>query len=269
MDPRLWIWLGGLFGFALWETLKPDRPRRVSRISRWPSNLGMSAISSGLLYALAPLSSAGWALWADRNGYGALRSIGLDSTTESVFSILLLDLALWIQHVVTHKVPWLWRLHRVHHLDTDLDVTTAARFHPIEILCSQLWMSLVVVAIGVSPESVVLHAALVAAFAQFNHANIRLPEAIEPWVASVFATPTFHRVHHSVVPSEANTHFGNVLSVWDRIAGYVTPVPRGGQDALVLGVEPWRDPSWNRLDRLLLHPLRNNASEVVHGKDPP
>ena len=269
MDPRLWIWLGGLFGFALWETLKPDRPRGVSRISRWPSNLGMSAISSGLLYALAPLSSAGAALWADHEEFGAFHRIELGTTTKNVIAIFLLDLALWAQHVASHKAPWIWRLHRVHHMDTDLDVTTAARFHPIEILISQIWMSLVVVALGVSPESVAIHATLVAAFAQFNHANICLPAALEPWVASVLATPTFHRVHHSVIPSEANTHFGNVLSVWDRIAGYVTPVPRGGQHALVLGVEPWRDPSWNRLDRLLLHPLQNKTSKVVREKDSP
>lgn len=255
MDFRLAIWLGGLVLFALWETLAPDRARGLSRISRWPSNLGMSAISSIILFALAPLSSAGASIWADHQGIGLLRLVKLDAATSSLVAILILDLALWAQHVATHKVPLLWRLHRVHHLDTDLDVTTASRFHPIEIIGSQVWMSLVVVLLGASTESVVLHATLVAAFAQFNHANARLPSAIEPWVARVFATPTFHRVHHSVIPSEANTHFGNVLSIWDRLAGFVTPNPLGGQDALVLGVEPWRDSRWQRLDRLLTHPL--------------
>lgn len=260
MDFRLAIWLGGLVGFALWETLAPDRRRGLSRISRWPSNLGMSALSSALLFALAPLSSAGASLWAEHQGFGLLRVADLDRTTSMLLAILVLDLALWAQHVATHKVPLLWRLHRVHHLDTDLDVTTAARFHPLEILGSQAWMSLVVVLLGASTESVVLHATIVAAFAQFNHANARLPSAVEPWVAGVFATPTFHRVHHSVIPAEADTHFGNVLSIWDRLAGFVTPNPLGGQAALVLGVEPWRDARWQRLDRILVHPFLGTPS---------
>lgn len=260
MDLRLGIWLGGLVLFALWEALTPDRPRGLSRISRWPSNLGLSAISSALMFALAPLSSAGAAFRAGQQGWGLLRAANIGGATASLIAILVLDLALWSQHVATHKIPILWRLHRVHHLDTDLDVTTAARFHPVEILLSQVWMSLVVVALGASPESVIFHATLVAAFAQFNHANVRLPAAIEPWVASVFATPTFHRVHHSVIPSEADTHFGNVLSVWDRLAGFVTPIPLGGQEAIVLGVEPWREPRWQRLDRLLAHPFLRSSS---------
>lgn len=257
---RFALWLGGLVVFAGWESLAPDRPRGLSRISRWPSNLGMSALSGALLFALAPLSSVGAASWADQQGWGLLRVAGIEGAVGSLSALLVLDLALWAQHVATHKVPWLWRLHRVHHLDTDLDVTTAARFHPLEILGSQVWMSLVVVALGAAPESVLLHATLVAAFAQFNHANLRLPPLLEPWVASVFATPTFHRVHHSVIPSEANTHFGNVLSVWDRLAGFVTPRPQGGQDGLVLGVEPWRHPRWQRLDRLLAHPFQKAPS---------
>lgn len=260
VDFRLALWLGGLVLFALWEALAPDRPRGLSRMARWPSNLGMSALSSATMLVVAPLSSAGAAFWAQRQGWGILRLADLEGATASLVAVLILDLALWAQHVATHKVPALWRLHRVHHLDTDLDVTTAARFHPLEILGSQAWMSLVVVALGASPESVLLHATLVAAFAQFNHANLRLPRAIEPWVASVFATPTFHRVHHSVIPSEADTHFGNVLSVWDRLAGFVTPQPQGGQDALVLGVEHWRDARWQRLDRLLAHPFRRAPS---------
>lgn len=260
MDFRLGIWLGGLFVFGLWETLAPDRRRGLSRISRWPSNLGMSAISSAILFALAPLSSAGASLWAERQDFGMLRLADLDANVQLLLAILLLDLALWAQHVATHRVPLLWRLHRVHHLDTDLDVTTAVRFHPVEILASQAWMSLVVVLLGAPTQSVVLHATLVAAFAQFNHANSRLPSVIEPWVASVFATPTFHRVHHSVIPGEANTHYGNVLSLWDRLAGFLTPNPPGGQAALVLGVEPWREPRWQRLDRLLTHPLLQEPS---------
>lgn len=262
VDFRFAIWLGGLVLFAFWETIAPDRPRGLSRISRWSSNLGMSVLSSALMFALSPLSSAGASIWAASRDLGMLRLADLDATASSLVAILVLDLALWAQHVATHKVPWLWRLHRVHHLDTDLDVTTAARFHPLEILGSQVWMSLVVVALGASTEAVLMHATLVAAFAQFNHANLRLPRSLEPWVASVVATPTFHRVHHSVIPSEADTHFGNVLSVWDRLAGFVTPHPRGGQDALVLGVEPWRAPRWQRLDRLLAHPfLRSVSSE--------
>ena len=255
VDFRFAIWLGGLVLFALWETLAPDRSRGLSRVSRWPSNLGMSAVSSVLMFVAAPLSSAGAAFWAQQQGWGLLRLADVDRVAGGLVALLVLDLALWAQHVATHKVPLLWRLHRVHHLDTDLDVTTAARFHPLEILGSQVWMSLVVVALGASPDSVLLHATLVAAFAQFNHANLRLPSAIEPWIASVLATPTFHRVHHSVIPGEANTHFGNVLSVWDRLAGFVTPHPQGGQDSLVLGVEPWRASRWQRLDRLLLHPF--------------
>lgn len=262
VDFRFAAWLGGLVLFALWEALAPDRPRGLSRISRWPSNLGMSALSSAMLFAVAPLSSAGAAFWAQQQGWGLLRLADVDRVAGGLVALLVLDLALWAQHVATHKVPLLWRLHRVHHLDTDLDVTTAARFHPLEIFGSQVWMSLVVVALGATPESVLLHATLVAVFAQFNHANLRLPCAIEPWVASLFATPTFHRVHHSVISSEADTHFGNVLSVWDRLAGFVTPQPRGGQDALELGVEPWRAARWQRLDRLLVHPLLNPPSST-------
>lgn len=255
MDLRLGLWLGGLGFFALWESLAPDRSRGLPRMVRWPSNLGLGVISSALLFAIAPAGSVGAASWAEFHGIGLLRALGWDGPAAAVSAVVVLDLALWAQHVVAHRNPWFWRVHRVHHLDTDLDVTSASRFHPLEILVSQAWMSLVVVALGVSTGTVLIHATLVALFAQFNHANIRLPDSVEPWVALLLATPTFHRVHHSVFLRESETHFGNVLSIWDRLAGTTTRELRGGKGGLVLGVDPWRDGVWQRLDRLLLHPF--------------
>lgn len=240
--------------FGVWEALAPDRRQGLPRSSRWFSNLGLGALSNALLIAAAPFTSLGVSMWAQHHQMGILRLMGLDPLVGGILALPLLDLALWAQHVATHKVPFLWRLHRVHHLDTDLDVTTSARFHPLEILLSQVWMSLVVVALGVLPEMVVVHSTLVAAFAQFNHANFRLPYPLERRASRIFATPTFHRVHHSVIAREANTHFGNILSVWDHLFNTVTPRPAGGGKPLALGVDPWRHPRWQRLDRLLLHP---------------
>ena len=176
-------------------------------------------------------------------------------------AVVLLDLAIYLQHVLFHAVPGLWRLHRMHHADLDFDVTTGLRFHPVEIILSMGLKLMVVVALGAPPLAVLVFEVLLNATAMFNHANLRLPAALDRVLRPLLVTPDMHRVHHSVVPRETNSNFGFNLALWDRLFGTYIAQPAAGHTAMTIGIPQFRDPAELRLDRLLTQPLRDEQKE--------
>ncbi len=255
--------LGGFFGvlvlMVLWEVIAPRRVRSFSRWVRWPSNFGIVAFNTLLLRLLSPGAAVGVALAAEAQGWGVLNAAPLPDGLSIVVAIFLLDLTVYLQHVMFHAVPALWRLHRMHHADLDFDTTTGARFHPIEILLSMGLKMIVVAALGASAAAVVIFEVLLNATAMFNHGNVRLPLKFDSVLRWLVVTPDMHRVHHSVVPQETNSNFGFNLPWWDRLFGTYCAQPAAGHEAMTIGLEQFREPGELRLDRMLLQPWRGRV----------
>jgi sterol desaturase/sphingolipid hydroxylase (fatty acid hydroxylase superfamily) len=256
---RLAFFLGVFAGMAGLEALLPRRERSVSRWIRWPSNLGIVAVNTVLLRILFPTAAVGLALLGEARGWGLLNALALPSWLSLVLAVLLLDLVIYLQHVMFHAVPALWRLHRMHHADLDFDVTTGARFHPIEILLSMGLKLAAVAALGAPALAVLVFEVLLNATAMFNHANLRIPGALDRVLRWVIVTPDMHRVHHSVVPRETNSNFGFNLPWWDRLLGTYRAQPAAGHQAMTIGLEQFRAPRELRLDRMLVQPFRGAA----------
>ncbi len=246
----------GVLGLVLaWETLAPARVRVLPRAARWPSIAGLALLNAGLARLMAPAGLAAVALWADGQGIGLFHFVEAPVWLATVASILVLDLAVWAQHRLSHAVPILWRLHRVHHADPDVDALTALRFHPVEIGLSLVWKGAVVLALGAPAVAVLAFEALLNASALFNHANARLPAPVERFIRLVIVTPDLHLVHHSPERSETDSNFGFLLSVWDRLFGVFRPA-RAKPDG-PLGLDVFRTGPDQRLDALLLQPLKS------------
>jgi sterol desaturase/sphingolipid hydroxylase (fatty acid hydroxylase superfamily) len=241
---------------ALWELLAPWRAQVLPRRRRWPANLGILAVDALVVRVLFPTAAVGAALWAEATGTGLLHALAVPAWLAVPLAVVLLDLVIWAQHLVFHHVPLLWRLHRVHHADTEIDVTTGLRFHPIEIVLSLLLKIAVVVALGVPALSVLLFDVLLNATSIFSHANVRLPGALDRVLRWLLVTPDMHRVHHSVIRAETDSNFGFCLSVWDRIFGTYRAQPKLGLARVKIGQERFRDAREARLDRLLTQPFR-------------
>ena len=255
---RLAAFLGLFALFVAAESLWPRRTRSLSRARRWPTNLGIVVIDQVVvrLMALAlPLLAVGAALDAADKGWGLFNLTGWPAWVEVIAAILILDLAIWFQHLVFHKVPLLWRLHRVHHADRDFDVTTALRFHPIEIAASMLIKIGVVYLIGASALAVILFEIILNGTAMFNHANMRLPLGLDRAVRLVLVTPDMHRVHHSTLRNEHDSNYGFALSIWDRIFRTYTAQPEGGHDGMTIGLDRWQDERPARLGWALRFPV--------------
>ena len=252
---RLMFFLGMLGAVAAWEALAPRRQRTVSRWVRWPSNLGIVALNTAVLRAAFPVAAVGLAALGEQRGWGLLNNVVLPDWTSIVLAVLLLDLAIYLQHAMFHAVPALWRLHRMHHADLDFDVTTGARFHPIEILLSMAIKLAVVAALGAPAVSVIVFEVLLNATAMFNHGNVFLPARLDRVLRGFVVTPDMHRVHHSVVPNETNSNFGFNLPWWDRLLGTYRAQPAAGHEGMTIGLDVFRDPKELRLDRMLLQPF--------------
>lgn len=242
------------------EALSPRRRRQHPRWQRWPSNLGIVLLDTLVLRLVFPTAAVGVALAAEAQGAGLLPWLGLAGPAAVVLAILLLDLVIYLQHRLFHAVPLLWRLHRMHHADLDVDVTTGLRFHPLEILVSMLIKLAAVVALGAPAVAVLLFEILLNATSLFNHANLHLPEGLDRVLRRVLVTPDMHRVHHSVVPQETNSNFGFNLAAWDRLFGTYRAQPAAGHAGMTLGLEAFRDPRDLRLDRMLVQPLRGGPA---------
>jgi sterol desaturase/sphingolipid hydroxylase (fatty acid hydroxylase superfamily) len=255
---RMAVFVAVLAGMALWETLAPRRVRAFPRAARWPSNLAIVVVDTLIVRALFPIAVVGVADFAAARGWGLFNATGAPHGLSIPLSLVALDLTIWAQHVLFHRVPWLWRLHRMHHADLDYDVTTALRFHPLEIVLSVLIKMAAVVLIGAPSAAVVAFEIVLNALAMFNHANASLPSRLEPWARLVFVTPDMHRVHHSVVPAETHSNFGFNLSAWDRMFGVYRANPAAGQGAMTIGLPVFREEGELRLDRMLTQPWRSD-----------
>ncbi|MGX9356510.1 sterol desaturase family protein [Roseobacteraceae bacterium S113] len=240
---RLGVFLGLFALFAALEALAPRRSLGQSRGRRWVTNWSFTIVNTIALRALAfglPLLAVGAAWDASSNGWGLFNRLDLPVPLEIVLAILIFDFAIWAQHLITHKIPLLWRLHRVHHADTDIDVTTAIRFHPVEIALSMLLKIGLVYLIGPAALAIILFEIILNGTAMFNHANIKLPLWLDRIVRLLLVTPDMHRVHHSVDRAEHDSNYGFALSIWDRIFGTYIAQPADGHDDMQIGLE-WQD----------------------------
>jgi sterol desaturase/sphingolipid hydroxylase (fatty acid hydroxylase superfamily) len=254
---RLGAFLGVFAIVALWEAVAPRRRAAFTRRARWPHNFGLLVLNGVVVRLVAPGAAIAVALAGEAHGWGLVNALALPPWIAIPLAIVLLDLAIYFQHVTFHAVPALWRLHRVHHTDLDFDVTTGTRFHPIEILVSTLIKMAAVAAIGAPAVAVLVFEVLLNATAMFNHANGRLPVWLDRWVRLLVVTPDMHRVHHSIVYNETNSNFGFNLPWWDRLFGTYRAQPAAGHEAMTLGVDAFRGREDLRLDRLLVQPFRD------------
>ena len=256
---RLGVFVVVFTAMALWEAAAPRRTRSHSRFQRWPSNLAIVALNTALLRLLLPVTSVSLALVGESRGWGILGSLSAPRHAKIVASLILLDLAIYLQHVMFHAVPALWRVHRMHHADLGFDVTTGARFHPIEIVLSTLIKFGVVVALGTPAISVLVFEVLLNATSLFNHGNVRIPVGLDGYLRWLVVTPDMHRVHHSIVVGETNSNFGFNLSWWDRLLGTYRDQPVAGHTAMTIGIEQFREARELWIDRMLLQPFRGPA----------
>ncbi len=252
--------LGLLVLLAGAEAVWPRRGRTQPRLRRWPGNLGIAVVDALAVRLVFPVVALGVALWAARRGWGLLNLVALPGWMSIILAVLALDLAIYAQHVVFHKVPLLWRLHRMHHADLDLDVTSGARFHPLEIMLSMLIKMAVVLALGAPPLAVLLFEIILNATALFNHGNLGLPAGVDRWLRLLVVTPDMHRVHHSVLRAETDSNYGFNLPWWDRLFGTYRPQPKLGQLGMVIGLEDFHEPGASRLDALLIQPFIEKKS---------
>jgi sterol desaturase/sphingolipid hydroxylase (fatty acid hydroxylase superfamily) len=245
---RLGVFIAVFLVMGLWEWLSPRRRLTVSKPLRWVNNLGLLAINSVVLRLLFPAAAVGLAWSTAELQWGLFNRIDLPYWLEIAAAVLLLDLAIYLQHLLMHKVPLLWRLHRVHHADLDIDLTTGSRFHSIEILLSMLFKWGVILLLGPALFAVLVFEVLLNGMALFNHANVRLPALADRVLRSLFVTPDMHRVHHSTIVSETNSNYGFNLSIWDRVFGTYVAQPRLGHTGMTIGLDEFRDA--RQVDRL-------------------
>ena len=227
---------------------------------RWTNNLGLVIIDTIVLRLSFPILAVGLALIAQDRGWGLFNIIEAPAWVAVLGSIVVLDLVIYLQHVIFHAVPALWRLHRMHHADLEFDVTTGLRFHPVEILLSMGIKLAVVMALGPPAVAVLIFEVLLNATAMFNHSNIRLPMLVDRFLRLIVVTPDMHRVHHSVIPEETNSNFGFNLPWWDRLLGTYKAQPKAGHEEMLIGIEQFRTTRDLWLDRMLVQPVKGPAS---------
>lgn len=267
---RLLVFVSVFLVLAAIEVLRPKRKQSVSKARRWITNLGIAGIDTLVLRIMAalavPVAAVTAAFFAKEHGIGLLNQVGLPTWIKAAMALLVLDLAIWAQHLASHKVPIFWRLHQVHHADRDIDVTTAVRFHPVEIALSMLWKIVVVVPLGASPFAVFLFEVILNACAMFNHANIALPAWLDRILRLFIVTPDMHRVHHSVLWSEHNRNYGFNLSVWDRLFRTYLAEPQRGQQGMTIGLPPYQSEAPTRLGWSLWLPFGQQKPDAGNRK---
>jgi sterol desaturase/sphingolipid hydroxylase (fatty acid hydroxylase superfamily) len=263
---RLAIFLGVLAAMALWEVAAPRRRLEIPRVIRWTNNLALVVVDTIILRLSFPILAVGLAVMAEDRGWGLFNNLDVPLWVAIVVSMFLLDLAIYLQHVMFHAVPGLWRLHRMHHADLDFDATTGLRFHPVEILISMGVKLAAIAALGPPAIAVLLFEVILNATALFNHANIDLPRPVDRVLRLFVVTPDMHRVHHSIDPRETNSNYGFNLPWWDRLLGTYIAQPVKGHEGMEIGIEQFRTRRDLWLDRMLIQPVRGPASG--HALDP-
>ena len=266
---RLSVFLGMLVAMMLWEVSAPRRRLEIPRVLRWSNNLALVFLDAAILRLTFPMLAVGLAVLAQERGWGLFNVVQLPQWVAVVAAILILDLAIYLQHVLFHAVPALWRLHRMHHADLDFDATTGLRFHPVEIVLSMAIKLAVVAATGAPPLAVLAFEVILNAASLFNHANIRLPPSVDRLLRLVLVTPDMHRVHHSSDPRETHSNFGFSVPWWDRALGTYRAQPALGHEGMEIGLPLVRARRELWLDRMLLQPLRGPAVPDARPQDRP
>lgn len=262
---RLGFFFAVFVTMAVWEALLPRRTRLVRRWIRWPSNLAVTGLNNLLLRGVFPTTAVGLAMAGTEKGWGLLNNFALPDWAAVVLSVMVLDFAIYLQHVMLHAVPVLWRVHRMHHADLDFDVTTGSRFHPIEILLSMAFKFMIIVTLGAPAASVLIFEILLNATSMFNHSNVRIPGRMDRLLRWVIVTPDMHRVHHSILPRETNSNFGFNAPWWDRLFGTYRDQPTAGREHMTIGIEQFRSSRELWLDRMLIQPFRNEVGPYPIG----
>lgn len=261
---RLSFFFGIFAVMAVWEILSPRRKLTVSKGLRWANNLGLIFLNTVILRLLFPTAAVGVALFAQQQGWGLLNYYQLPFTLTIIIAVITMDFVIYLQHVMVHAIPVLWRLHRVHHADLDYDVTTGARFHTIEIILSMLIKFTTIIVLGPPVVAVVIFEVLLNATAMFNHGNIYIPEKIDRVLRLFVVTPDMHRVHHSVHAPLTNSNFGFNLPWWDRLFGTYVAQPLEGHTEMEIGLDDFRDPKQvNTLPGMLMLPFAHHLGEYT------
>jgi sterol desaturase/sphingolipid hydroxylase (fatty acid hydroxylase superfamily) len=261
---RLGFFIGIFAVIALWEQLAPRRVLTVGKGIRWANNLGLVALNTLLLRLLFPAAAVGMAALANDQGWGLLNHFQAPAWLAIPVAVVALDFVVWLQHVMVHAIPALWRLHRVHHADPDYDVTTGSRFHPLEIVLSMMIKFAAIALLGPPVVAVLIFEVLLNATAMFNHGNVRLPAKLDRILRLFVVTPDMHRVHHSIEDDETNSNFGFNLPWWDRLFGTYRDQPRGGHEGMTIGIRGYnqpRDVSW--LPGMIVLPFRGKVAGYV------
>jgi sterol desaturase/sphingolipid hydroxylase (fatty acid hydroxylase superfamily) len=244
---------------ALWEMLAPRRPQSIGRLLRWPNNIGLVVLNTVVMRLLFPLAGVGTAFLAQTKDWGLFNIVSIPALLAIPAQLLLLDLAIYGQHVMFHAIPGLWRLHRVHHADLEFDVTTGLRFHPGEIAISMLIKLAVVLVLGAAPVAVLIFEVVLNATSMFNHGNVRLPVRLDRMLRHFVVTPDMHRVHHSIDRQETDSNFGFNVPWWDHLFRTYRDQPARGHDRMTIGIDRFREPRDLWLDRMLWQPLRREV----------
>lgn len=263
---RLSFFAGMFLLMASWELVSPRRVLSTPKAERWFSNLTLVVLNALVLRILFPAAATGMAWMAHERSWGLLNNVALPYWLNFVVSVVALDLLIYLQHVMLHAVPALWRLHMVHHADLDFDLTTGNRFHPIEIALSMLIKLAAVAVLGPPVLAVLAFEVLLNATSMFNHGNVRIPLAVDRVLRWFVVTPDMHRVHHSIIAAETNSNFGFNLPWWDRLLGTYADQPRAGHEEMTIGLRQFRDPERLRLARMLVLPFVGDIGGYSFGK---
>ncbi len=261
---RLGFFFGVFIIMAIWEIAVPRRQLIVPKLLRWSNNLALVFLNSLILRLLFPAAAVGMAFFVSEQGWGIFNYYSVAFPVTVIASVIIMDAMIYLQHVMVHAVPVLWRLHRVHHADPDIDVTTGARFHPLEIILSMLIKFAVIMVLGPPIIAVIIFEILLNATAMFNHSNVRLNLTVDKYLRLFVVTPDMHRVHHSVEADETNSNFGFNLPWWDRLFGTYREQPRAGHEKMVIGIHQFNQPSevtW--LHKMLWLPFIGKITEYV------
>lgn len=254
------VFIAVLLAMAVWEVLAQRRHQSIVRRQRWPANLAIVVLDTLAIRLVFPLAAVGAALMASERGWGFFNVVDAPLWLVIASSVLILDLVIYFQHRLFHAIPWLWRLHRMHHADLEFDVTTGLRFHPLEIVISMGIKLVAVILLGAPAVSVIIFEVLLNAISMFNHGNVRMPERLDRRLRLLLVTPDMHRVHHSIVRRETDSNFGFSVPWWDRLFGTYIDQPTGGHRNMVIGIEQFRDPNDLRLSRMLLQPFKGSPT---------
>ena len=261
---RMGFFFGVLILMAVWEVLAPRRAANVSKIVRWGNNLGLVVFNSVLLRLIFPTAAVGVTIFASEHSWGLLNYVQLPSVAAVAISIVVMDFVIYVQHILMHAIPVLWRLHRVHHADLDYDFTTGVRFHPLEIIVSMLIKFAAILMLGPPVIAVLIFEVILNAMSMFNHGNVKLPAFLDRTLRLLIVTPDMHRIHHSVEEDESNRNFGFNLSLWDRFFGTYRKQPRAGHERMVVGIQNYRGlRDVTSIQGLLLLPFRNKPDELT------